>query len=356
MEQPRTILIVKTSAIGDVIHTFPVLEYLRQRFPQARIDWVVETGIVKLLHAHPLLSSVIPVNFKKWRKALLSRETLREWRLFLKELKQTRYDLLFDLQGNSKSALVTGCAQAEVKVGFGWRSVREKTNLLVTQRWINPDAVNVRDKYLRLVQDYYEDSEQIAVSNTLLQLNAEEAKRLCEILDWTPFAQSPALMIAFGSKWANKQLEAVQLENFLGAIAKRYPFSFMLIYSNEQEKQMAERLASTLPERAQMVGELTLPLWQALMWRVKGVIAVDSAALHLCATTSTPSFSFFGPSSAVAYKPSGKAHFALQGKCPYEESFVKLCPQLRTCATGACLKNIPLEEMLSAFSHWVSSI
>jgi heptosyltransferase I len=69
---PRSILIVKTSAIGDVIQTFPVLEYLRRKFPEAKIDWVVEEGIAPLLYAHPQIGEVITIRSKVWRKAPLS--------------------------------------------------------------------------------------------------------------------------------------------------------------------------------------------------------------------------------------------------------------------------------------------
>src|SRR3990172_12925186 len=104
---PSSFLIVKTSAIGDVVQTFPVLEYLRRKFPHAKIDWVVEEGIAPLLRAHPLLDEVIPIRSKAWTRSPLSFQTRTEFSAFVKKLRSTHYDYLFDLQGDTKSSVPT---------------------------------------------------------------------------------------------------------------------------------------------------------------------------------------------------------------------------------------------------------
>jgi len=163
----------------------------------------------------------------------------------------------------------------------------------------------------------------------------------------------PTLMICFGSRWQNKQLPTATLLALLKKIAaKDNPF-FVLIYGNEEEKQVATRLLEQCQGRGAVIGELTLPLWQALMWEVDGVLAVDSAALHLCGTTQTPSFSLFGPSLALAYKPLEERHVAVQGACPYHKrSFSSVCPVLRTCPTGACIGQLEAEELFAAYRRW----
>ena len=98
-----------------------------------------------------------------------------------------------------------------------------------------------------------------------------------------------------------------------------------------------------------VVDRLPLPTWQNLMDEVDLVIAVDSSALHLCGTTSTPSFSIFGPTSQRVFKPMGERHFAVQGSCPYGRTFEKQCPVLRSCPTGACIKELTVEELFEAF-------
>jgi heptosyltransferase I len=352
----KSILIVKTSAIGDVIQTFPVLEYLRTQFPEARIDWVVEEKIAPLLKSHPLLDRVITMNSKVWRKVLFSKRAQEEFRAFAKQLREVSYDLLFDLQGNGKSAIVTASARACTKVGFGFGTVREKWNLLATNKRLNPSsATNIRQKYLGLVQGFFADIVPFSGQGVRLVLSEPENKRLADIVQELPSTSGPRLMVCFGSKWANKRLSEETLLSFLEKIKAASDPSYLFIFGDEEEKQLAERLSSHFTGRSLALGQLSLPLWQALMWEVDGVIAVDSAALHLCGTTQTPSFSIFGPTSSSFYKPLEERHAAFQGACPYDKVFASRCPILRTCSTGACIRHLQAEPLFEAYERWEAS-
>lgn len=340
----KSILIVKTSAIGDVIHSFPVLEYLRSRYPKARIDWVVERSCFALLEAHPHLDNIYCIDTKSWRKKPFSAQTWSEIKRFKEKLTQNTYDLLFDLQGNTKSAFITGMAQAKEKVGFGRKSVHEIANLLVTRtRYEIPLGINVRERYLRMAQLHLRDSSPFQSQGMLL--NAAEDRNI-EL-------SSPLMMVAFGSKWKNKRLKVETLKEFLAIIHRELKPSFLFIYGDAEEKKIAEELQAAFSTRSRAIGELTLPVWQRMMGKVDCVIAMDSAGLHLCGTTSTPSFSVFGPSYASVFKPLGGKHGAFQGTCPYNRAFVKdRCPILRTCSTGACMQNISAQELASSFLSW----
>ena len=151
-------LIVKTSSIGDVIQTFPILEYLKKRYPDAWIDWVIEKEYLDLVQAHPLVRRAIPFSSRTWRKALLPLSTWKEMKEFSRLLRQETYDVLFDLQGNTKSGLITALAKAKEKVGLGRKSVPEFPNLFATTRRIDVDGcLQVQQRYLQVVQMYFED-------------------------------------------------------------------------------------------------------------------------------------------------------------------------------------------------------
>lgn len=328
------ILIVKTSAIGDVIQTFPVLDYLKLKFPEASIDWVVEKGIADLVSAHPHVRQVITVDTKKWRKKLFARSTWKEIQRMRKNLKLNHYDLLFDLQGNSKSALFTCFANAKEKIGYGFKTLPEKLGGLVTTRRFNPPSgINIRLQYLHLVQAYFND-----FRNSLEK--PVKSKNF-----------GGRLIVCFGSNWKNKQLPQETLRKFLEQIEKKWGFSFLFVFGNEKEKKYAEELHQQFPKSI-IVGNLSLVELQNLMEDVEMVFSMDSAPLHLCGTTKTPSFSVFGPSSANAYKPLGDQHAAFQGTCPYGKTFIKRCPILRTCKTGACMRDLSAETLFNAFEDY----
>ena len=348
----ESILIVKTSAIGDVITSLDALAYLREQCPKAQIDWVVERSGASLLQAHPDIDCVLVCDTKKWRKAPFKEENRREMKQFHQELKKRAYDVIFDLQGNSKSAVFTAIARGKEKVGFSFKPVSEKPNVLVTNRRFSiPKDGPVRKRYLDLIRSYFNDDTPYVPSQVAFSLTREEEERLSHSL--TADSTKPKIMISLGSNWKNKRLAFDVVTECMQLIEKAISPYFFIPYGNALEKQDAERLVELFPQSCISVGEMSLPLWQALMAHMECVVTMDSAALHLCGTTATPSFSLFGSSLASVYKPLGKAHVALQGTCPYNEKFTMRCPKLRTCPTRACMQTYGVQEIVSSFlSFW----
>ena len=105
------VLIVKLSSLGDVIHTMPAVMDLRQRMPQVQIDWVVERSFAPLVQCCTAVQQVIPCDLRRWRRTPWSAQTRREWAAFRQALQTQAYDRVVDLQGLSKSALVSWLAR-----------------------------------------------------------------------------------------------------------------------------------------------------------------------------------------------------------------------------------------------------
>lgn len=345
------IIIVKTSAIGDVIQTFPAIEYIKKFYPHALIDWVVEKPIASLLKSHPEINHVWEVDTKKWRYGLWKHR--KEIAAFLSRLRTTSYDVLFDLQGNTKSGLITLFAHAKEKVGYSWTSVPEKPNFFVTnRRFVTTSIKEVRKCTLSLVQQFFQDRAEFQEHGVSLRLSDEEENRLRSFSFLG--ALQPKIMICFGSKWKNKQLSEKTLSEFIQLIQQKISPHFFFIFGNKEEEKIARHLHQQFPQ-SDAVGEMSLQLLQRFMSIVDYVVAMDSAALHLCGTTQTPSFSIFGPSSPEVYKPTGDQHRVYQGSCPYGEKFEKRCRLLRTCTTGSCMKDISSSHLFEHFYNaWIS--
>ncbi|WP_318387890.1 lipopolysaccharide heptosyltransferase RfaC [Enterobacter sp.] len=119
------VLIVKTSSMGDVLHTLPALTDAMRLIPGIRFDWVVEEGFAQIPSWHPAVDRVIPVAIRRWRKAWFSAPVKAERKTFREALHAQRYDAVIDAQGLVKSAaLVTRLAHG-VKHGMDWHSARE---------------------------------------------------------------------------------------------------------------------------------------------------------------------------------------------------------------------------------------
>lgn len=118
------VLIIKTSSLGDVIHTLPALTDAAHAIPGIRFDWVVEEGFAEIPSWHPAVDQVIPVAIRRWRKNLWQTIKSGEWKAFKQRVRERKYDLVIDAQGLVKSAWLTRYVKAPV-AGLDRYSARE---------------------------------------------------------------------------------------------------------------------------------------------------------------------------------------------------------------------------------------
>lgn len=318
------ILIIKTSAIGDILQAFFVLESIKNRFPDSQIDWVVEAPFRDIVDAHPLINNTIAIETKKWRKF----KSLPSLKHALKTLRSTRYDYIIDLQGNIKSGLVSLFTHG-LKGGYGWSTAPEKINTLFTKKHINPNpSQNQRQDYLDIVSGTMGFSSQLKA----------------EILPEKPIKN---VMVCPGSAWPNKQLTD---ETLIAFLQKLPSYHFYLVWGSQKEKQTCEKVHAILPN-SEIVERRPIPELADLMKTMDLVFAMDSMALHLAADLKVATFSFFGPSLGARYKPLNNLAVVYQGPCPYGRTFDRRCPLMRTCETGACLREADPDKLYAAFKE-----
>jgi len=131
------ILIVKLSSLGDVVHAMPAVQDIVRAYPHAQIDWVVERGFVPLARRCKGVHRVIASDLRQWRKTPFSAQTRRAWHLFKAELQQEKYDAVIDLQGLSKSALISWLAQRTAKGRrYGPANQTEGSSFEAPARWV----------------------------------------------------------------------------------------------------------------------------------------------------------------------------------------------------------------------------
>jgi heptosyltransferase-1 len=318
------ILIVKSSAIGDIFQAFYVLEPIKMAYPTAQIDWVVEAPFKDIVTSNPLIHEAIVIETKKWRKF----KNLSTFRETIKKLRQTKYDFVIDLQGNIKSGLVTLFAKG-VKGGYGWETSPEKVNTFFTSKHTNPiPGQNQRDDYLNIVET--------TLGRTLSRPKPDVKLK--------PFKN---VMVCPGSAWPNKQLTDKTLLEFLQLLSPN-GYTFHMVWGSDLERATCEKIKDNL-SNVEIVERRPIPQLGNLMKTMDLVIAMDSMALHLAGELKIPTFSLFGPSNGERYKPLGAFAYAFQGPCPYGRTFERRCPLMRTCPTGACLHDVKASTIYSYF-------
>ena len=153
------VLLIKTSALGDVVHAYGIASYLKEVQGVTHLSWLVEGAGADLLEDHPHVDEVIQVQTKRWRKNIFAKKTREDFAILRRKLRGSdKYDLVIDLQGNIKSGLLVSLCDAPVKLGFGKESVPERPNMWFTNTHIDVSKdIPVREGYLKLVQSYFGD-------------------------------------------------------------------------------------------------------------------------------------------------------------------------------------------------------
>lgn len=343
------VLIVKTSALGDLVQIFPAIKAIKRIAPEASIDWVVEKASAPIAKAHPDISEVIVLDSKKWRKNPF--HSLGEVAASARQLRVKSYDVLFDFQSNTKSALITLLAKSKQKIGYN-KKVAEWPARWVTHLRRDPsDGQNIRQDYLDLVSLWSGKTEALCVG-TLLNVSPPEEFAVQSLLKQKE--EGVNILVAPFSRWPNKQLSDSSMENLLLAIEKqsKKAVKFWLISGNDEERQRANKIASSLSSSF-VVPALTIPQLQRLMCGMDQVISVDSLALSLAYEAQVPVFALFGSSSPQKFSITNDNSSSFFGACPYGKTFEKRCPLLRSCKTGSCIRDPSIDEILKQYSFTI---
>lgn len=297
------ILLVKLSSLGDVLHNLPVVWDLRARFPEARIDWVVEEGYVQLLEPMrelddtPGVDRIIPVSLRRWRRSLSAggwSSTRSEWRAFRKQLSGRRYDLIIETQGLIKSALVARLAprmQGGVIAGLANRTefsgYEPLARLLYTKQVTVPFRCHAVDR-----------SRFVAAAAIDAALPARESspprfypRRFVESLERDPLLATPyALCFHSTAREAKRWPAAHWIE--VGRLLKDRGLVPVYPWGSVSEKLISEAIAAEVPGA---VVPAAFSMQQAfhVVAGARLVAGVDTGLTHLAAILGRPTLELY---------------------------------------------------------------
>ena len=338
------ILIIKTSSLGDIIHALPALEYLRQAAPGATIDWVVDEAFADLVSGNPLLNRVLLVAFRRWKKSPFDRRTRRELVSFIKTLRQERYDLIFDLQGNLKSGMVCAFGRAPVKVGFSKAHQQERLNGLFTNRKAGflPEDKNAGQRYLRIVSAPFALPPESVVPHGDIYTSPEDNAHAQQVI--AAAAGNPVILFHNGTTWTTKLWHAEGWKQLADALLLRYPQATILLsWGNVEEQALADEIARHVGGRAAVLGKMSLKQFVALLKQVDLVVGGDTGPIHLAAAVGTPTVSFYRCTDGSLNGPLGREQMIVQSPLSCTKCLRKACER-----DEECRKSISVEAMLTA--------
>jgi lipopolysaccharide heptosyltransferase I len=299
MSAPR-ILIVRLSAIGDVLHGVPTACALRRQFPDAFLGWVVEGRTGELLRGHAALDEVIVVP-RGWLKSAKTVLKLR------KQLRAFRFDTAIDLQGLSKSAVAAWLSGASQRISYGGVDGRELSPWLNNQL-IEPQTTHVITRALELLQP-------LGIIDPSVEFNMPRSPAAEEAAD--RMIASAGLTGSFavlnpGAGWQSKLWPAERFGAVARHLGRDHGLSGLVVWAGAQEKLWAETIVACSGGEARLAPPTSLVELAAILRRARMFVGSDTGPLHLAAAVGTASVGLFGPVSEKRNGPYGEQNITVQ--------------------------------------------
>ncbi|MEK6716554.1 MAG: lipopolysaccharide heptosyltransferase I [candidate division NC10 bacterium] len=340
LDGAQRILLVKPSALGDVIHTLPVAATLRRRYPNIRLDWLVEEEAADLVRGHPALSGVVVSGRRRWlrqfRNPVQIPRTLGEVGRFAVDLRRRRYDAVLDLQGLFKSALYVLATGASIRVGFA--EGREGAPRVLTHRVVAPpQPVHAVERYLALAAavDATEPVREFHIALGPEDLAAARSR-------FTAIPR-PRVVLHPAARWRTKLWEVERWRELTASLLAEG--MGVILTGSRQDEALAARIVNGLsPPPQSLVGRLTLKELVAVLRDVELMITVDSGPMHIAAAVGTPVVALFGPTDPLRTGPLGPGT-VLRRELPCSPCLRRRC---QIADTYRCMRDLGVAEVLQA--------
>jgi heptosyltransferase-1 len=322
------ILIVRTSALGDVVHALPVLTALRRQLPEAKIGWVVEEPMAPLLEGHPDLDALLVVRLRQWRRSLRSPaiQNLRELRAFLSALDRFAPDAVLDLMGNHKAGVISALTLADRRIGFARSARREPSSAIWISQPVVPRGAHAVDRMLSLLDALGLPAEPADFGPEKLFREEPAAVR--------DAAGEPFVLLHPGAGWANKRYPPA----WWGEAARRLHAAAgvpIRVAVARGEEELAAGVQAAGGEAVRTVPAPDLRTLAALIRRARLMLGGDSGPTHLAHALGTPVLMVMGPTDPERSGPYGAPDHALYRRLP-----CSFCYK-RFGETKACLLEVP---------------
>ncbi|MEQ1975667.1 lipopolysaccharide heptosyltransferase RfaC [Xenorhabdus sp. SGI240] len=296
------VLLVKTSSMGDVLHTLPALTDAKQQFPDIQFDWVVEEGFAQIPTWHNAVENVIPVAIRRWRKNWFRKDIREERARFRQQLQQHQYDAIIDAQGLLKSAfLVTRLAHGP-KHGYDRKSIREP---IASFFYDHCHAVSKQQHAVERTRALFAES--LGYKKPSGQGDYAIA---CHFLHQQTSSQNNYLVFLHATTRDEKHWPENHWKRLIADL-RATGMRIKLPWGTEHEYQRALRLAEGF-SHVDVLPKLTLAEVAHVIAGAQAVVSVDTGLSHLTAALDRPNITLFGPTDPRLIGGYGKEQHPLK--------------------------------------------
>ena len=336
--QPKNLLIIKPSSLGDIIHALPAVSALRRTFPHARISWLVKSEWAEILEGHPDLSEVISVDFR-----------VRSWWEIISRVRARAFDCVVDLQGLLRSGLIAALSGASLRVGFA--RGREGSPWCYTHRVPLPGAddapwrlldIHAVDRNLEVAKFFGAltdppqfwlprwDEDRAVINQLFAEAGVEPHDRLIAMV---PVSRRTV------KNWPVERFVAVA-----ASLVEQRNRKIVLLGSPRDHpigRRFSDALGTAL---INLIGKTRIRQLSLVFDNVRLCLANDSGPIHVAAACRVPVIACFGPTNPKATGPYGTGHVSMVSRT----TACRPCG-LRTCRNPhhlECLESISVEDVV----------
>jgi lipopolysaccharide heptosyltransferase I len=320
MNDFKNILLIKPSSLGDIVHALPTAAVLRKAFPQALLTWLVKPQWADVLQGNAHVDQVLPLEF-----------SVTAWPAAVRAVREPRFDLVVDLQGLFRSALLGRLSGAPVRIGFA--NGREGSP------WFYNRKVPVRDIRLHAVERYLLIAHALSAvaqkddsPEFLLPHDADAETRISRLLTSDGTSNTGFVALNPGARWVTKQWPPASFAAVADQLEEK-GFRTVIIGANDRAAQEVIHRMRTRP--IDLSGQTSIKELIELLRRVRLLITNDSGPMHVAAAIGTPVVALFGPTDARRTGPYGTGHVVLYNDLPCSPCLSRRCrnPNTLECLT-----------------------
>ncbi|MFD1800628.1 putative lipopolysaccharide heptosyltransferase III [Mixta tenebrionis] len=348
---PRTILVIKLRHHGDMLLTTPVINALRQRYPDASIDVLLYQETSPMLQAHPAIRHLHRID-RKWKK-LGAWQQLKHELALVNAIRRSRYDLVINLADQWRSALITLISGAQERIGFAYNKRDNAFWRLCHNQLVAATSFNqlhtVEQNLLALsplgiptnhvpVSMHYAHQEWLATEQLLLQRGVN----------------GPYVVIQPTSRWVFKCWDDEKMAALIDRLNQPDLKIVLTAAPDAKEMAMIEHILSLCrnPQVTTIAGQLSLTQLAALIDHARLFIGVDSAPMHMAAALQTPCVALFGPTKLQHWRPWGENNRVIwagdYGPLPAPDS-------IDTQTERRYLSAIPVDDVVAAARSYLDA-
>ncbi len=299
-QQVNRILVIKLRAIGDVILATPVIENLRRAFPDAQIDFLTEPPAASLLKHHPDLDDVL-VFERNYVDSKSGLAWLRENLAFFRELYRRKYDLVFDLFGNPRSAQFAWATRARYRIGYAFRGRQYAYNYRIPPRGDRVHEVQFNLDALQALG--------IPVHTRDPRIELSDIEEAFAERYWQASGLTGSLVIGMNSSggWYTKRWPLHRFAELGDRLTEQLSCRILLLWG-PGELQDVQEIARSMKHQPIIAPQTDLLQLAAILKRLHLLISNDSGPMHLAAAMGTPVVAIFGPTRPDLQGPWGQGH------------------------------------------------